>query len=230
MQKSQTTEQKNVYPFNINVGNKEIFFRKWKVKDRKKYIHGLKNDVLVDVQDALVYDCLENKDLNLDFDEYEYVLTRIRIATFGKNIEVELNCDKCNSKFSYSIDIEKSHKPSFISNSVKTSELEFELDQIKDRKTFIDKYLDCLTLEEGMYLEFISRIRTINGNEVTDEEIEDIMDELDADEAEEIFSQYSKNKFKLDKINTIVCPNCGAEELYEFDDLPGFFPTSWFEE
>jgi hypothetical protein len=43
-----------------------------------------------------------------------------------------------------------------------------------------------------------------------------------------LLEQWDDIKFRLDDINEAVCTHCGAEEKYKFDDMPNFFPKSWF--
>jgi len=213
------------------VGNRTINFRKWKVKDKKKYLNALREDNLNDIQDALVYDCLEDKNIVLDADEYKYILTQIRIHTFGNDITVEMHCDSCNTDFNYDINLADSYRQSFNPiEEIKSKNYVFKIGNIKNKEEFNAKYADCLTIEQGIYTEFIYKIDSIDGENLSIEEIEEIMDELDADEAEEIFSIFVKNKFKIDNTNDICCPNCSNVETYEFDDFPGFFPLSWYEE
>jgi hypothetical protein len=51
---------------------------------------------------------------------------------------------------------------------------------------------------------------------------------LDVAEFDEIFSQWDEISFKIDLTYTVKCSKCSAEKEYEFDEMPGFIPSSWY--
>ena len=60
------------------------------------------------------------------------------------------------------------------------------------------------------------------------DEIIDLFDNMDIDEFDNIFNQWEDIKFKIDDKYNVECPSCNDSVVYSFDEIPGFFPPSWF--
>ena len=56
----------DTYDFSADLMGKKIKFRKWKVKDKKKFFENPNN--VLKTKEALVYDCLEDKNIALSDD------------------------------------------------------------------------------------------------------------------------------------------------------------------
>ena len=84
----------------LNVGNKIVKIRKWKVKDRENF----KKDLLKNKDSAekvakvtldnLVYNCLD-KEYALNPDEIQYVFNNIRINSISDEVEFKYICKNC---------------------------------------------------------------------------------------------------------------------------------------
>ena len=94
---------------------------------------------------------------------------------------------------------------------------------------FYDKMIIATDIVEEKYLvDFILHIKTYNDDDtLTFDTILDEINELEVDVAEEVFKQWEEMRFKTTNVETIICPECGFSEKYEFDALPDFFPKSW---
>ena len=89
----------------VYLGNREIEFRKWKVKDKFAVINAKTDHQL---KQALVYNCLKDKSICLDKNEFEYMLLQIRQASMSQKYKLEIECSECGKKFDYTFNaIEK---------------------------------------------------------------------------------------------------------------------------
>lgn len=210
----------------IKVGNKDITIRKWKGKDKKKFISLLKDESLneVSIMEAMVYSCIE-ENVILSVDEFKYVLSRIRAYSLGEEISIEFYCDKCGDVFNKEFKL--SDVFTYTYKELKEIDIpgaQIKLGPIKNKEIYIKK------IAEDSYYDLLLRVERINGNDAfTLEELENIIDEMDLDVLEQIMEIYYDSKFTIHDINEVQCPSCGDKSLYEFDELPGFFPETWFE-
>ena len=102
--------------------------------------------------------------------------------------------------------------------------INIKLGPIRNKKIYMEK------IQEDTDYDLLMRIQSINGNEDFNlEQLEQLFDELDLDVIENIIKIYDDHKFTIDNINTVKC-KCGHEQTYEFDEIPGFLPESWFGE
>jgi rubredoxin len=209
----------------LDLGNKTINIRKWKGKDKKKFISSLqKKDIdEIEVMQSLVYDCVE-EDVVLSVDEFRYVLSRIRALTLGEEISIDFYCKNCGiihkETFNLKDAIRFNYKPR---KTLEVNDVKIELGDIRNKEFYIKK------IAEDEIYDLLLRIVSFNSdNTFTLDELVDKLDELDLDVLDEIMKQYNESKFSIDSINTVTCPECKTEVKYDFDELPGFFPESWF--
>lgn len=218
------------YKFNMDFKGKTLKFRKWKVKDKIKFFEGTKENDKNKIRDSLVYDCLENKNVVLNEVEYKYVLSYIRKTTIGDTIHYDLICDNCDNEHELDVNIDDVIIQQYDElKKVKTTNHIVHFDDIKN-KDFYNNIIDkCKNSEEVKYMDMLLRISKIDSNDAfTFDELIEIFNEMDIDEAEEIINYYNENKFKLSLTKDIECPHCNNKTLYEFDFFPDFFPDSWF--
>lgn len=210
----------------IKVGNKNLTIRKWKGKDKKNFLKLLNKEKLDEVQimEAMVYSCIE-EEIILSIPEFKYVLSRIRAYSIGENINIEFYCEDCGEMFNKDFKLSDIYSYTFKNiNEIKSNDIVIKLSEIRNKDFYIKK------ISEDELYDFLLRIESINGNDTMDlSQIEDYFDELDVDVLTDILEQYENTKFKLLDIHTVKCENCESETLYQFDELPGFFPSAWFE-
>lgn len=212
----------------IKLNNREITIRKWKAKEKKEFLNTVRNSESLDtLQDVLVYNCIEEK-VALNADEFKYVLTQIRSYSLGDEIELEFFCDNCKTKFLNTIKLCSVVKP-LISDKkeIKSKNYKIKLSEIRN-VDFYKEIIKANPTEERDY-DFYLRIQSINGDDsMTLDEIVQLFDEMDIDEFDSIFNQWEDIRFKIDDSADISCKNCGTVVKYSFDEIPGFFPPSWF--
>ena len=172
---------------------------------------------------SLVYDCI-TENVILSTEEFKYVLSRIRAFSLGENIDIDFYCSECGKQeiktFKLIDIIRGTYKPL---KEIKVKNVHIKLGEIKNKDFYIKK------IQEDENFDFLLRIEEFNSDRTfTLEKLIDIIDNLDIDILTEILEIYEDHKFKIDDINVIEC-DCGFSEKYEFDELPGFFPESWFE-
>ena len=212
----------------INVG-RELTIRKWKAKEKKEFLRTVRSSEKLDtLQDILVYNCIE-EDVALSAEEFKYVMTQIRSYSLGDDIELEFFCDNCKAKFLRTIKLSEIVKPIISGkNEIKSKNYKIKIGSIRN-SSYYKETINNNPSEEKDY-DFYLRIQSINGDEsMTLEEIIEMFNEMDIDEFDEIFKQWELIRFKVDDVCEISCKNCSDTVNYSFDEIPGFFPPSWFE-
>lgn len=220
-------KKKVEYNFEINLGSKKIHIRKWKGRDKKAFLASLKAKEIneSDVMDTLVYGCIREK-VVLSTEEFKYVLSRIRAISLGEEIRIEFYCIECG----------EIHKETFQLNNIirytcgnlkeiKEKDVLIKLGEIRNKTIYIKK------LGEDSLYDLLLRVESFNGDDAfTLDSLMEKFDDLDIDVLASIIEQYENAKFKVQDTNTVICPKCKNETDYIFDELPKFFPESWFED
>jgi len=212
----------------LKIGNQEVTARKWKAKEKKEFLNIVRtSDNMDGLQDVLVYNCLEEKVI-FNPDEFKYAMSSIRSRSLGDEIELEFYCDNCKSKFLDTVKLSEIVKPVYSGeNAIKTKNYKIKIGNIRN----IEYYKEIIRenpLESREY-DFYLRIESINSDDsLTLEEIIDLFDEMDIDEYDKIFEEWERIRFKVDDTVEIVCKKCSDSVKYSFDEIPGFFPPSWF--
>lgn len=221
------------YPYSLNLRDRELKFRAWKVIDKENLENA---STLYDKRKALVYNCLEKPDTPLDMNEYQYVLLQIRNKTL-KHYEVQYNfiCPKCFKEYAYIANLDDIIKPEFKPyKTIKTDNYVIELQDICNQN-FYESLMqkieesDIQDKENQKFLiDFILHIKTFNNSiDFNAEKILNVINNMNVEEFESIIMQYNDMKFKLNNINIVECPYCNHKETMEFDSIPNFFPISW---
>ena len=212
----------------IQVGNKSLTIRKWKGKDKKAFVGALKKKEINEsaVMDALVYSCIEENTV-LSVDEFRYALSRIRAYSLGEDISIEFYCDDCGTVYTRTFQLKDIityvYEPL---KEIKVDGYTIKLGEIKNRNVY-----SKLIAEDPLY-DLLLRIEAVNGDDAfTLDSLMDMFDDMDVDVLTEILEIWEDAKFKVNDINIVKCTNeeCGKETKFKFDELPGFFPASWFE-
>lgn len=211
----------------LQVGNKKINIRKWKGKDKKAFIKALQEKDLNEIQvmNSLVYSCIE-EDVILSIEEFKYVLSRIRAISLGEEIKIEFYCQKCGEIHTHEFLLKDIVRFSYTDlKELNAHNVNIKIGEIRNKQFYIEKIA-----EDPLY-DLLLRVISFNGiNTFTLDELMDKFDELDLDILSTIIEQYENAKFKVQDINNVICPNCKTKTEYEFDELPNFFPESWFNE
>lgn len=214
------------YGLKLKVGNKVIHCRKWKGKDKKRFVAAINKENVseTDVMQALVYDCIE-EDVNLDVEEFRFVLSRIRAYSLGENIHTEFYCESCGNLYEKNFKLKDiitySFKEGF--SELKSGDTRIKIGEIKNRELYT-KYIQ----EDDIY-DLLLRVESINNDDSFNlETLIDKFDDLDLDVLADLLEQFEASKFKVLDVNTVECTHCEKETKFKFDELPGFFPETWF--
>lgn len=208
--------------------DKKYKVRKWKAKEKKEFLKTIKEkENLDDLQDILVYNCIEGK-AAFSIDEFKYVFSKMRQISLGEKIKLEFFCNECKSKFIQEIPLDDIIKPIFSKiKNIQSKNYNIELSGIVNPDFY--KKIISENVEYSKEYDFYLRIKSINDNEtMTLEEIVEMFDNMDIDEYDYIFNEWEKIRFKINDIVDISCNNCNHIVKYSFDEVPGFFPNSWF--
>lgn len=212
------------YDKKIKFNGFEVNARKWKAKEKFSFKNSIKEGTN-DIIESLVYKCLDNN-VVLSPNEYKYALAQIRAHSLGEEIELEFFCDSCNERFRTKVNLNEIVKPVYKEiKEIKTKNHNILLGTIKN-PDFYKKVI----VQAPNELDFYLRIHSINDEECFSiEEVIKYFNEMDIDEFEEIINQWEEIKFKIDDIFEVKCTKCGEGKKYQFDEIPGFFPNSWYE-
>lgn len=210
----------------IELNGRTIKYRKWKVKDKKALDNAESN---IERRKIIVYGCLEDPNTALDLEEYNYVLALIRDYSLHNTLDYDLECPDCHHKFTVGKTSGQIVKPIF----AKYGTIEFKsqtitVGNVKNRDIYEESINKTLTSMERYISDFALHIQTINGSDVSSiDEVIDFLDNLDVDDYENVFAQWDNMRFKCDLIHPVTCPNCNKVNLFDFSDMPTFFPISW---
>lgn len=215
--------------FRVKLNGEYITYRKWKGKDKKNFVQLFDDEELSlkKTLNTLVDQVIEtSKPRVFSQQEYRYLLSVIRSRTLGDEMEVQLDCSNCEKDFVHKYKISEVIQP------VHSTLDEFENEEIKIKFGPIrnkDAYFQAV--EENPEMDIFFRIQSVNDRlDFTLEELIDIFDDLDLDTIDEIVKYYEDNKFRVNDLVRVKCSHCEHEDEIEFDELPGFFPESWFQE
>lgn len=211
----------------IQLKDQVITFRKWKGKDKKNFMKEMNQPEPdeIKIMQALVYNCIEEQDVVLSTDEFKYVISMIRAASLGDEIEYNFYCTECEGIMERKYFITDIIKGTYgEGNQIEADGVSITLGEIRNKEFYAKK------IQEGSIYDFFLRIKEINGNDSFDlEYLIDFFDDLDLDVLDDVLAQYDAIRFKVDDVNEFVC-DCGHTESYHFDELPEFFPSEWFNE
>jgi len=215
-----------MYNVTFNLKNKKVDCRKWRVKDKNKFVLATNTGNSKDVRDALVYDCMKTP-TTLSNEEYKFVFMQLRDASIKQRISYQFDCEYCNNEFITDVNLSDVITKQYNQNNVvKSSTYEFVMGDICNRQ-FYDEHM-VGSDDEKFIVDFILHIKTCNNDTTkTFDQILDIINELEVDEFEEIVKGWNDIRFQTNIISDIECPKCKKSTTFEFDELPGFFPDSW---
>lgn len=211
----------------IEIGSGKITIRKWKGKDKRNFIAAMKKESVdeKEVMDALVYSCIAEPNVVLSTEEFRYVLSRIRAISIGDDVKYTFQCPSCYETTEYEYKITELITGSFNrKDTIDVPGLNIKLGNIQNKDFYIQQ------VQEDSIYDFLLRIESINDNNAfTLDEVLDMFDDLDVDVIDNVMEQWEDIRFKVDDLNTVAC-KCGHDVEYHFDEIPEFFPTSWFKD
>lgn len=225
------------YPFSVNINNRILHFRKWKVKDKKKLDTAQTTN---DIKQVLVYDCIK-EDCVLDLDEYNYMLFKIRLATLPEEFTFSYTCPECGTEKKIKtelLSLAKIVNADFNDIIFKNDNCSISIQLTYPlNKEVYEKLVDISMKPFQLFInDFICHIKTVsyigNGNETVLDNtnidvLVDFIYNLDSDVAEYILSAWENQRFKFAIEDLITCDVCQNQEYCDFSNIPQFFPKSW---
>lgn len=215
-----------VFKYRIKIRDKVIEFRKWKVKDRKNFSTA---QGALEKRKALVYNCLKDPEIALDNEEYNFILEKIRAVSIKDEIGYNLQCSNCGKEFSLYVNINDVTDCAFSDyHPIEVEDIKIELQDVKNRDFYESAMKVVKDINEKYITDFALHIKSINdNNSLSFQDVVNFILDLDIDIYEEIFKQWDLIRFKCVNLQSVVCPHCNKETIYNFNDFPGFFPKSW---
>lgn len=216
----------------VTISGMDVQYRKWKVKDKLE-LDKVDGDLTLDniqkslkKRDIFVYNCLKDR-VVLDVEQYNYVLSLIREFSLHEPMEFTLECTECKAKFLKSFATTEiiTFKEADYKDIV-VGDLTFKIGNVTDTNYDFD-ILNAMCTSERFLADFAYHVKSVNGDDVSPSGVMDILSELDVDKFQGLFDDYNDQKFVCSFARTIQCPDCGHEDIYEFDNLTAFFPKSW---
>ena len=222
----------------VPFGKKEITIREWKGKDRKafkKLISETPTEELSEdkIAQTLVYDCIE-EDVVLNPYELKYILGKIRSISISDDIKFIWTCSnpECDHQNTSDLKISEIYKPIVFDGidvpEFKLNGLEVKFQNVKNTKFY--KTAIAETNLEVFLVDMALHIKSIGQNEAwTLQQILDYFDEeCSIKELDDLWNNYRKCMFKLEDTVELECTECKQKQAYKFDEIPGFFPGTWF--
>lgn len=224
--------QKVLLQNEVPFGKKEVTIREWKGKDRKAFkalIKESENLSEEDIAQVLVYNCIE-EDVVLNPYELKYILGLLRSKSISDDIKFKWTCE-CSHLNTLDLKISEIQRGVVYDGEAPEFKLNGKTVIFKNVKNS-KKYKELMTSanEERFLVDMALHIHSIDGDESrTLQEILDYFDEeCTTKELDQLWNQYRECMFKLDDINELTCERCNTKQKYRFDEIPGFFPETWF--
>lgn len=221
----------------ITTPNGTIHYRKWRVKDKKALEA---SRTLTDMKYALVLNCIEYKEneykFALDNEEVNFLLHNIRRESVHKPLKHTFVCPECGHTCVKEInldDIVTTVGGEYeIEGKVTVGPNNIEFGNPGDQEI----YNEFMSLDDPgdfqlFIMDMILHIKKFNDIEVSNRDdlikvIKEI-DELESDVADELVEKWNDIRYKVIIDNKVECPECYSANKFNFEDLPGFYPSSW---
>jgi len=207
--------------FEIDLGHKKVIARKWKAKDRKNFKKALKisEDIDVSIISELVINCLQNPDEALSYEELQYILIEIRKYSISDKVNFEYICDVCEKHNKIRFDLDDINRPQWEKWGI--------VDGIQFGNIVNSKFYNDNKDEDDDIKELAFHTVSINGVDTyTFDEIVEYFDDMDIARFDAILDKYNKMKFTIGNTKEFQC-ECGNKQVFEFDEIPEFFPDNW---
>lgn len=193
---------------------------------------------------GIIEDCLTKKlgmpVYDLCLGDYQYLLHKLRVVTYGPDYKVTLTCPYCGKKiedtlnldeleiFEYTPDIDKKMFITLPKTGHKL-ELKFQtprdLDRIEKRRTEMEKEFPDMEGDPTLILTLVSVVKTIDGDPINPFTAEEFFKKLPMRDTNYILKKASEIQDSIG-INTSVeftCESCGRKIVTPFRITSEFF-------
>ena len=197
----------------------------------------------------IIEDCCVEKPAihvyDMSLGDYEFLLHKLRIVTYGEDYKVSLRCSECGEMIEAVAKLDQLSVKEFDEEAIRelqtfslpvsgriislnfltpriTEEMEVK---VKDMKR---KYKNA-TIDFDTLVRVISNIDLVDGEKKNEHELETMVTNLPAKDLQKILNNIDKlnQQIGLDNILYLTCPKCGEEVTTYFRFGPEFFrPTT----
>lgn len=229
--------------YGIEGFNPKITIRSMTTEEEMKRLSYTEDEfkLMADIIDDCIIDEMPISSYDMVLGDYEYLLHRLRVVTYGNQYKMQDTCPLCQQTVISKTDLDSIIVHEFDENEIdKAMEitlpvsklkitLAFQtprtLDLIKEKaKTLRKKTNDQHTNFEFMY-RVISYISKVDGFEKSDSELESMVRKMQMKDIYYILDKGAElgRKVGLDNVVTAKCENCGYEFVTRFQYQPTFF-------
>ena len=197
--------------------------------------------LMADIIDDCIIEEMPISSYDMVLGDYEYLLHRLRVVTYGNNYKMQDTCPLCKQPIVASCDLDSIEVYEFNEEEINKSmeitlpiskkkiTLAFQtprsLDLIKEKaKDLRKKTKDQHTNYEFMY-RVISYISKVDGVEKSDSELESMIRKMQMKDIYYILDKGAELGRKVGLDNEVIakCENCGYEFVTRFQYQPTFF-------
>lgn len=229
--------------YGIEGFNPKITIRSMTTEEEMKRLSYTEDEfkLMADIIDDCIIDEMPISSYDMVLGDYEYLLHRLRVVTYGNQYKMQDTCPLCQQAVISKTDLDSIIVHEFDENEIdKAMEitlpvsklkitLAFQtprtLDLIKEKaKTLRKKTNDQHTNFEFMY-RVISYISKVDGFEKSDSELESMVRKMQMKDIYYILDKGAElgRKVGLDNVVTAKCENCGYEFVTRFQYQSTFF-------
>lgn len=229
--------------YGIEGFNPKITIRSMTTEEEMKRLSYTEDEfkLMADIIDDCIIDEMPISSYDMVLGDYEYLLHRLRVVTYGNQYKMQDTCPLCQQAVISKTDLDSIIVHEFDENEIdKAMEitlpvsklkitLAFQtprtLDLIKEKaKALKKKTNDQHTNFEFMY-RVISYISKVDGFEKSDSELESMVRKMQMKDIYYILDKGAElgRKVGLDNVVTAKCENCGYEFVTRFQYQPTFF-------
>lgn len=223
-----------VYELNLPISGINVSYRPFLVKEEKILLIANETDSIEQANSAIrtaVDNCTFNKlDLSkLSLAEIEYIFVHIRSKSVGEDIDGSINCEQCDTKIKYVIDL---NKVKIVQNEKTDKNI-----RIADDTVITMKYpsmastndLDGLSdIDVSLYVtaSCVDRItigeETFESDDMSKEEIAVYLENLTTQQLEKI-GVFMETIPKVVYEDHVLCPSCGHNSRVFMEGMGNFF-------
>jgi predicted RNA-binding Zn-ribbon protein involved in translation (DUF1610 family) len=196
----------------------------------------------------IIEDCCVEKPAihvyDMSLGDYEFLLHKLRIVTYGEDYKVTLRCPDCGEMIETVAKLDQLSVKEFdeeairelqtfsLPNSGRTITLNFltprRVEEMEVKVKDMKRKYKTATIDFDTFVRVLSNIDLVDGEKKTEFELENIVTNLPARDLQKILNNIDKlnQQIGLDNILYLTCPKCGEEVTTFFRFGPEFFRPS----
>ena len=191
--------------------------------------------------------CIEKPAIHvydMSLGDYEFLLHKLRIVTYGEDYKVALRCSECGEMIETIAKLDQLSVKEFDEEKIRELQtfslpasgrmvtLNFltprRVEEMEVKAKDMKRKYKTATIDFDTLVRAVSNIDTIDGEKKHEHELEDIITKLPARDLQKILNNIDKlnQQIGLDNILLLTCPKCGEEVSTFFRFGPEFFRPS----